>query len=252
MKQLCKKVRHFNDMKNWKQMASYINISSDHVGQLRSLVIECLTPLLKYVSKTLSPQSLLFSSGASWYMACQSRIEVWTTTAAALTQPSLISLQIRSERGREKEGRERGDGTAGEKEREGRGVNEEQERGRNSTKKKKRVWDGWQTSYFSRGSGLATVFTFTLRLYIRHPPGLSVHPIAPSQIVFLAQIWLQAGRRSCVWQHRAACFVWKQARQRGLGPSRETTHDSQSMKSSFGVSMLHSKYVYLRACPQKD
>lgn len=248
MKQLCKKVRHFNDMKNWKQIASYINISSDHVGQLRSLV-ECLTPLLKYVSKTLSPQSLLFSSGASWYMACQSRTEVWTTTAAALTQPSLISLQIRSERERKKAVRGgTGQGVRKRERVEGLMRNKREE----EIQPKKRVWDDWQTSYFSRGSELATVFTFTLRLYISHPPGLSVHPIAPSQIVFLAQIWLQAGRRSCVWQHRAVCFVWKQARQWGLGPSRETTHDSQSMKSSFGVSMLHSKYVYLHACPQKD
>ena len=30
-----------------------------------------LTPLLKYVSKTFKPKSLLFSSGASWYSACR-------------------------------------------------------------------------------------------------------------------------------------------------------------------------------------
>lgn len=92
---------------DWYRMLAFVNMIKclNNFSRTASFAMTevwvHLTPLLKYVSKTFSPQSLLFSSGASWYMACQRRTKVWATTPAQeamLIQPSLISLQIRSER----------------------------------------------------------------------------------------------------------------------------------------------------------
>lgn len=110
------------------------------------------------------------------------------------------------------------------------------------------MWDSRQTSYLSQGSKLASVFIFTLRLCIRHLPGLSFHPIAPSQTVFLVKYGCRQGEGLVLDSFEPCVLPENKLGGQELGPSRETTHYSQSMKSSFGVSMLHSTCVYLRVC----
>lgn len=147
-----------------------------------------LTPLLKYVSKTFRPQSLLFSSGASWYMACRRRTDrkVWTNQSGRgrHTQSAIFNIPACKVR-------ERGEASKS-------GLM----RNKSERKKLKQKWvrdsrrikrngRGGKTSHLVRGSELAVVFIFTLRLCICHLAGLGFHPVAPWQIVF----WVKCGCR---------------------------------------------------------